>query len=251
MRFYRRGGGACRLRSIEETKSKSNIIRSGGNATTIATRGRRAVLTIAVLLGACSPVESSPVPPAPADRPAESGTSSSGAPEPAERSGEAPQAVEVDRGLLAVTLVLPSDLIEFVGQGGTPESAITKIGITEFESLVSNPDGSVTIKMSRLEHNRLVAKLESELRDFADELGSSGEGITKVTYNRSFTEFDVTIDRSVADESATFWILVGLSLQWSLYALIAGEGTEAGPPVIRFIDAATGQVFETSEDMRS
>jgi len=206
---------------------------------------------LAVILAACSPgTGSEPAAPQPDLSTPSSSASEAENPEDAAAEDES-QSVDVNKGLLTVTLILPSDFIEFFGQGGSPESAIAEIGITEFESLASNPDGSVTIKMSRIEHSRVVSALESELRRFADELGSGAEGITKVTYNRSLTEFDVTIDRSVADESATLWIMFGLGLQYGLYALIAGEGEEAEPPLIRFIDAATGEVFETSTDLRS
>jgi len=202
-------------------------------------------LSLAVVLAACSPgADRAPTAQAPATSSAGSTSPSTGAVE------EAPQTVEVDRGLLSVTIVLPSDFIEFFGQGGSPESAVAEIGVSEYESLVSNPDGSVTLKLSRLQHNRIVADLESDLRRIADEIGSGEEGIMKVAYNRSLSEFDVTIDRTEADESATFWIMFALSLQYGVYALIAGEGEEAEPPLIRFIDAATGEVFETSEDVR-
>lgn len=179
-------------------------------------------------------------------------TNSSGAGATASTESSNPQegsgTVEVDRSLLSVEITFPADFIEFFSQGGDAREALSEIDVTEYESFEELPDGAVEVKMSRLQYGRLVSEQENRLRSFADELSSAGEGgVVGVTYNRALSEFDVTIDRAVADPSATVWVMIGLRIQYALYALIAGEGEEGDPALIRFIDSVSGEVFETYE----
>jgi hypothetical protein len=68
--------------------------------------------------------------------------------------------------------------------------------------------------------------------------------ITDITYNKGITEFSVSVDKAAYESSmGAGFIAFSLGLQGMFYQLF--DGVAEPKTTINFIDAATGEVFDT------
>lgn len=219
-----------------------------------------AAMTLSFLLGACASDESSS-PTVGASNSAQSTQpeSASRAEVPDSEASEASDgsesggAVEVDKGLLNVEILLPADFIEFFSGGGSPEAALAEISEEGFEDAAVNADGSVLLTMSRLRYERLMNEQRAELERFIDGLPGPDSGITRAEANRDFTEFIVTVDRAAAPQEALEmlgFLNFALLINVGVYQLFDGADPEDTSLRVEYVDAATGEVFDVfdSED---
>lgn len=181
---------------------------------------------------------------------------SSDAPAPSESPSEATAEdleavgdIEVDNGLLTVTVTVPADLAE-----GATQADIDK-AIADGEMLDGriNDDGSATYVMSSSQHEAILDGFRASVDEIVTEEQKTNPGLyEEVTYNDEMTEFTVVVaDRQKYAQSMSM-LSLGLVFGGSFYQIFYGVPEADQNVVINYVDAATGDTFDTynaREDM--
>jgi hypothetical protein len=177
--------------------------------------------------------------PAPSESPSETTT------EDLEAVGD----IEVDNGLLSVTVTVPADLAE-----GATQADIDK-AIADGEMLDGqiNDDGSVTYVMSSAQHDAILDGFRASVDEIVVEEQKTNPGLyEEVTYNDEMTEFTVVVADRQRYEQSMSMLGLGLVFGGSFYQIFYGVPEADRNVVIEYVDGATGDVFDTynaREDM--
>ena len=108
-----------------------------------------------------------------------------------------------------------------------------------------NKDGSVTLRMSKAEHAKVMAEMKKSVDDYIKEtVNESAKVFQSVTYNKNMTEFNISVNKAKFEEDlASGMIGFGIGLLSMYYQMF--NGTENPKTAIKLIDANTGKVFDT------
>ena len=151
------------------------------------------------------------------------------------KSGTSDQGITVDKNLFSVDVTLPASFYE--GENMTQAKLNAEATL--------NKDGSVTLRMSKAEHSKAVAEMKKSVDDYIREtVNDSPEVFREITYNKSMTEFSISVDKSKFEEDlASGMIGFGIGMLSAFYQMF--NGTENPKTAIKLIDASTGKVFDT------
>ncbi|MCM3651355.1 hypothetical protein [Metabacillus litoralis] len=185
---------------------------------------------LVTFLAACSANES-------ADNASESEKSTEQKQEETEREG-----VNVDKGLLNVEVTLPASFFE----GEDIDAVIAEAEKEGAREVTKNEDGSLTYKMSKSEHKKMMTEMGTSIIDSIEDMKSSGDfvSIKDITHNKSFSEFTLLVDRASYENSFDGFAILGLGLQGSMYQLFNGANLENYKVTISVKDEATQEVFD-------
>jgi hypothetical protein len=151
--------------------------------------------------------------------------------------------VEVERGLLSVEVTIPADLAgEADLDGLVAEMAAEGISIADARR---NPDGSVTYKMSRGDHRRLLGSLRDSFKESFEEVPDDFPSIRSITFNDDLTRFRMTVDRPAFENSFDGFVVFLPLFAAGIYAAFDGRDPEGMRIEIDYVDVATGQVYDT------
>ena len=147
--------------------------------------------------------------------------------------------VEVSNGILTVSLTLPAEFAE----GATQEALDADAGET-YQSAVLNEDGSVTFRMTKEQHRKMLNSIRESIDESLQTLIDDNEhyNIAAIDYNRSMTEFNIQLDGnepSMADEFAVLEIY----MYGGMYSIFTGEKVDN---ITVNYYAADGTVIETA-----
>jgi len=207
-----------------------------------------AILTVlALLAGACSAsdeADAASTPPA-AAQPADAGElpasddDASGDLSELEAIGD----VEVERGLLSVEITIPASLAgEADIDGLVSEMAEEGISIADARR---NPDGSITYKMSRGDHRRLLGSLRDSFKESFEEVSDDFPSVRSITFNDDLTRFRMTVDRPAFENSFDGFVVFLPLFAAGIYAAFDGRNPEGMRVEIDYVDVTTGQVYDT------
>lgn len=147
--------------------------------------------------------------------------------------------VEVENGILTVSVTVPSD---FVGET-TQDELDEKAGDT-YVSAKLNDDGSVTYKMTKNQHKEMlegiVEGIDSSLQDMVDDDSYS---FTSIKHNDDYTQFDVTISGAELNFSDSFATLA-FYMYGGLYGIFSGH--RADNVIVNFYDQ-DGNLINTGD----
>lgn len=207
----------------------------------------------AVVLAGCSSGDSGATDAASAS-PASSVAAESAAPdatadETSEADLEALGDVEVDQGLLSVTVTLPADFAQDVTQADID----TSIANGEIQDGQINDDGTVTYQLSKSQHEESLAQLRGTIDELVADEEKTNPGLyQEVTYNDDMTEFTVVVSDQKTYEQSMSMLSLGLVFGAAFYQIFYGVPEADRNVVIEFVDGTTGEVFDTydaSKDM--
>src|SRR5690606_6056108 len=153
------------------------------------------------------------------------------------------QSIEVDKGLLDVELTLPADFFE----DQTPEeieAAAKEKGVKEVKV---NEDGTVYYKMSKSAHKKMMKEMEQGVISTVDDLvnGEDYESFKEISYNKDFTEFDVTVNADTFENSFDSFGLFGLAYVSMIYSAFDGKSGDDLKTTVNIIDEKTGEKTDT------
>ncbi|WP_079526466.1 hypothetical protein [Solibacillus isronensis] len=153
------------------------------------------------------------------------------------------QSIEVDKGLLDVELTLPADFFE----DETPEeieAAAKEKGVKEVKV---NEDGTVYYKMSKSAHKKMMKEMEKGVISSVDDLvnGEDYESFKEISYNKDFTEFDVTVNSESFENSFDSFGLFGLAYVSMIYSAFDGKSSDELKTTVNIIDEKTGEKTDT------
>ena len=194
------------------------------------------VLVIGFVLSACSGGSKE----ANSSAGASSGAAGSGTEktETGEQSG-----IEVDKGLLNVEITLPASFFDEEEM----DQAIAKAKADGVNEVIVNDDGSVTYKMSKATHEKMLKEMKDSLVQLKEELtsGEDFKSIKDIVFNDKLTEFTMTVDRGAFENSFEGFAILGLGFQGMFYQTFDGVPSENIKVTIHLKDEKTGEVFNT------
>lgn len=149
--------------------------------------------------------------------------------------------IEVEENLFSVEITIPAD---FAGEDNSQESWDTTVAEGKCKSATVNEDGSVTIVMSKKQHNDMLEDLKLQIDAGLVEMVETSEGAAFVSIeaNEDCTEFKAILSTDyvgMVETLSTF----ALFLYGGMYNAFAGTTVEN--VTVTFINQATGEVIET------
>ncbi|MGE7947916.1 hypothetical protein [Lysinibacillus sp. NPDC093688] len=149
--------------------------------------------------------------------------------------------LKVDKGLLNVEVTIPASFLE----GQDIDTAITAAKEEGVKEVIKNSDGSVTYKMPKSVHKKMLKDLEKSVVETVEEIKTSDDftSIKDVTYNKSFTEFTLTVNKEQFENSFDAMSSMGLAIVGMYYQLFNGMDPEKFKVTVIFKDEANGDVI--------
>lgn len=201
------------------------------------------VLVMVLSLGACGKKEAAE---STGSAPAVSEPMEADAQADTESEGEGFGAVEVDEGIFNVTLTIPAEFAE----GMTQEEIDAAVNEGTYKSATLNEDGSVTIVMSKGQHDDLMKTTADSIEESLQSMVGSEDypNIVSIEHNEDFTEFTVTTKSESLDLAESFSVLM-FYMSGGMYNAFAGNSVDNVH--VQFVNEASGAVIEdaNSRDM--
>ncbi len=162
--------------------------------------------------------------------------------EAATKKGDSEQEIAVDKGLLDVELTLPADLFE----GQTEDEIIANAKEKGVKEVKVNEDGTVYYKMSKSEHKKMMKDAKQSAVDSITEIVNSDEysSIKEISYNKDFTEFDITVDQNAFNNSMDGFAIYSLAILSTYYNGLDGKSDDL-KLTMNMIDEATGEEYNS------
>lgn len=161
--------------------------------------------------------------------------------QPKETEKTKSEAVNVDKGLLSVTITLPATMFEDQNVDEVVANA-QKDGITA----TKNADGSVTYKMSKSKHKEMMKEMKTTVIQTINDAksGKDFQSIKDITYKDDFSEFTLVVDKAAYENSFDGFAALGLGMSGMMYELFNGVKPEEYKVTINIKDQATQNVFD-------
>lgn len=139
--------------------------------------------------------------------------------------------IEVENGLLSVTLTLPA---EFFTEEDTQEKLDSEIG-EKYISATKNEDGSVTYKLTKDQYKTMLKSITDEMDIVFKGLIDDDESytISDIEHNDDFSEYNITLDSSELGIFDAFTTYI-FAIYSSMYDAFTGNEYENS--VINFYD---------------
>lgn len=147
--------------------------------------------------------------------------------------------VEVENGILTVSITLPASLVK----DATQEDLDNDTSGT-YQSAKLNDDGSVTMKLTKTQYKEMLASIFQELDACIKEISESDDyNIDKVEHNDDFSKFDVTLS---TDEVGLYDSIASLAfyMYGGMYQIF--KGSKSANVVVNYYDT-NGALIESSD----
>ena len=159
--------------------------------------------------------------------------------------------IDVDKGLLNVEITIPAEAAEYYGFNfESQEEADAYAKEQGFKSATLGDDGSVTIVMSKSQHEKTMEGLSKTIDEALQEMIGSEDypNITAVEHNDNYTSFTVTTKSVELGFNESFSVL-SFYIYGGMYNSF--NGTPADNIHVDFINEASGEVIDSfdSENM--
>src|SRR5690606_34019800 len=150
------------------------------------------------------------------------------------------QGVEVDKGLLNVELTIPASMFE-------EENVDTVISEAKLEGIdvTKNEDGSLTYKMSKSQHKEMMEEMGRGIKESLEEMVNGEEFVSlqEITYNGTFSEFTVIVDKATFENSFDGFALLGLGISGMLYQYYNGTSADDAKVKVITRDQETQEII--------
>ncbi|MEH7335097.1 hypothetical protein V7161_20940 [Neobacillus drentensis] len=158
-----------------------------------------------------------------------------------EKEDKTNEQVDVDKGLLSVKLTLPASMFE--GQDIDQVIADAK---NEGIEVTKNQDGSLTYKMSKAQHKKMMKEMKENIVKNVEETKNSKDyaSIKDITYNDDISEFTVEVDKAAYENSMDGFVALGLGMSGMMYQLFNGVDPNHYKVTIYIKDQASQKVFD-------
>ncbi|MBT2584223.1 hypothetical protein [Planococcus sp. ISL-109] len=149
--------------------------------------------------------------------------------------------ISVDEGLFDVEVTIPPAFFD----GEDPEQIAANVDNAEQATV--NDDGSITYKMSKSQHEEMMAEVATTVEEAKDSITESGDfaSIQAIETSDNYDRFTVQVDREAYENSFDGFATITLGVVGSLYQLFSGEDPDSYEVNIDMEDAETGEVFNT------
>jgi hypothetical protein len=152
------------------------------------------------------------------------------------------ESVEVDKKLFNVEVTLPASMFE----GESIEDIKTAAKENDIKEVTENEDGSITYKMSKSVHKKLMEEISTSIKETVEETKTSEDfvSIKDITYNKSFSEFTMLVDKENYENSMDGFATMALGMSGMLYQMYDGASEDEYSVTIKVQDESTEEVFD-------
>ncbi|KOY83460.1 hypothetical protein I6G82_06920 [Lysinibacillus macroides] len=132
-------------------------------------------------------------------------------------------------------------------EGQDIDAAIANAKQSGIKEVIKNGDGSVTYKMTTAEHEEMLNGIKEGIQGSINEMekGEDFQSIKNVTYNDSFSEFTLTVNKEEFEKGLDSIASFGLGIAGMYYQLFNGVAVEDYQVTVNFTDEATDEVIKT------
>lgn len=153
--------------------------------------------------------------------------------------------LEVDKGLLDVTLTFPPSFFEDeVVDVEELAGDMKEKGVKEVKA---NDDGSVTLVISKSKHKELLKEMkadtEASLREIAE--NEDFPSIKEITHNKNFSQITMLVSKEEYENSMDVFAVFGLGMSGMIYQIFEGTDYDKINVQVNIQDADTKEVIES------
>ncbi|MEH7351771.1 hypothetical protein [Gottfriedia acidiceleris] len=147
----------------------------------------------------------------------------------------------VDKGLFNVKLTLPASMFE-----GDDINKVIADAEKEGIKVTKNSDGSLTYKMSKSQHKKIMKGMREQIIKTVNETNESKDfaSLKDVTYNNDFSEFTLIVDKSAYENSMDGLAALTFGMSGMMYQLYNGVDPNDYKVTILIKDQATQKEFD-------
>lgn len=159
-----------------------------------------------------------------------------------EESTNEESGIEVDKGLLNVEITLPASL---VGEEGM-EDFEASMKETVDSDITLNDDGSVTVKMSKSDHKKMLEELKEEFVASVDSIIEDESFVTiqDITYNKDLTNIQMIVsDQESFENSFDGFATLSLGIGSLFYQAFDGKDLTKDKITIEIVDQSTNETI--------
>lgn len=163
-------------------------------------------------------------------------------PSPTEETGSQ---VEVDKGLLNVEITIGADMLETFDETAEEfKASLEENEEVDFKDVTINEDGSVTFKMSKSDHNKMMDEMLKSIDSSIAEITQNKEdypNVIDITHDKDLLNWKIKMSSTEQNISESF-LCFGLAIQSIFYH--AYNGDEQADVIVDYVDE-DGNVFDT------
>ena len=163
-------------------------------------------------------------------------------PSPTEESGSQ---VEVDKGLLNVEITIGADMLETFDETAEEfKASLEENEEVDFKDVTINEDGSVTFKMSKSDHNKMMDEMLKSIDSSIAEITQNKEdypNVIDITHDKDLLNWKIKMSSTEQNISESF-LCFGLAIQSIFYHGFNGD--KQADVVVDYVDE-DGNVFDT------
>lgn len=186
---------------------------------------------------------------APSSAPASTAPSVATPSQPSSTASSAPTGgdIEVDKGLLDVTITIPANFFEFLStdeQPYTAESWAASATDPRIKKAQVNEDGSASFTISKSDHKLMMQEMHDSIANSIESLKESYPSVRGLEVNNDCTEITLIVDKAGYEGSFDAFAVFSLELQGAMYQ--AFNGTSESEVIVNVKDEASGEIFDSS-----
>lgn len=152
--------------------------------------------------------------------------------------------VGAEKGLFDVSVTFPAMMFE-----DTDFETIKKQAEEQgIKSITKNDDGSVTYKMSKADHKKMMDDMKTSTADTLKGYVTDTdlESITDVSFNDDFSQIKISVDKDKYENSMDSFAALGAGFQGMFYQMFDGRKEADVSVKIDFVDNKTGDVLDST-----
>lgn len=160
-----------------------------------------------------------------------------------EQSTNEESGIEVDKGLLNVEITLPSNFFDEEELASIEENIEQE---TQEAEVTKNDDGSITVKMSKSDHKKMLEEMKEEfivaIEDILED--ENFVSIQDISYNKDFSNLTIVVsDQETFENSLDGFATLTLGVGSLLYQAFDGKDLEKDKVTLEIVDESTNETI--------
>lgn len=160
-----------------------------------------------------------------------------------EQSTDEESGIEVDKGLLNVEITLPSNFFDEEELASIEENIEQE---TQEAEVTKNDDGSITVKMSKSDHKKMLEEMKEEfivaIEDILED--ENFVSIQDISYNKDFSNLTMVVsDKETFENSLDGFATLTLGVGSLLYQAFDGKDLEKDKVMLEIVDDSTNETI--------
>lgn len=160
-----------------------------------------------------------------------------------EQSTDEESGIEVDKGLLNVEIKLPSNFFDEEELASIEENIEQE---TQEAEVTKNDDGSITVKMSKSDHKKMLEEMKEEfivaIEDILED--ENFVSIQDISYNKDFSNLTMVVsDKETFENSLDGFATLTLGVGSLLYQAFDGKDLEKDKVTLEIVDESTNETI--------